>query len=30
MIQDISFGKLDNQFKNIEITDNDVVVCFRG
>ncbi|MBQ6868636.1 MAG: NAD(+) diphosphatase [Clostridia bacterium] len=30
MIQDISFGKLDNQFKNIEITDNDVVVCIRG
>ena len=30
MIQDISFGKLDNQFKNIEIADNDVVVCFRG
>lgn len=30
MIQDISFGKLDNQFRHIGPKDNDVVICVQG
>jgi len=30
MIQDISFGKLNNHFENIDIKEGDICVCFRG
>lgn len=30
MIQDLDFGKLDNQFRPLDITDEDIVVCACG
>lgn len=29
MLQDLEFGKLENQFQNIAPEENDVVICFR-
>ena len=30
MLQDLDFGRLENEFRNAEPTENDIVVCFRG
>lgn len=30
MIQDLDFGKLDNQYRPLKITDEDIVVCAQG
>ena len=30
MLQDLTFGKLENEFRNIQPTDEDLAVCIRG
>lgn len=30
MIQDLEFGRLDNQFRQIEPTENDIIICAQG
>lgn len=29
MLQDLEFGRLENEFRSMEPTENDVIVCFR-
>lgn len=30
MLQDLEFGRLENEFRNMEPTENDIIVCFRN
>ena len=30
MLQDLPFGRLENEFRNIYPSDEDIVVCFNG
>ena len=30
MLQDLPFGRLENQFKNLSPESEDIVVCFRN
>ena len=30
MLQDLTFGKLENEFRNVSPEDGDLAVCIRG